>query len=101
MMKTTEMKKVLLNKLHDENCNFKLSDIHIRKVKEDHYEIQIEDYTPYRMRLFNDELFGKKDFTVMIIDNVFGSTVAFTTSSKDYDIENALIDLGYWAGNTL
>lgn len=102
MMKTSEMKKILLNKLHDENLtHLKLKDISIRKVTADHYEVQIEDYTPYRMRLFEDEFRGKKEYTVMVVDDTFDSVVAFTESKKDFRIEDVLIQLGYWIGETL
>ena len=102
MMKSSDMKKVLLNKLHDENLtHLKLKDISIRKVTADYYQIQIEDYTPYRMRLFEDEFRGEKEYTVMITDTVFDSVVAFTESKKEFRFKDALIQLGYWAGETL
>lgn len=101
MMKISEMKKVLLQKLHDENCNFELSDINIKKVKSDNYSIQIQDFEPYRMRLFHDSFLGNEEYTVMIIDTVFSQTVAYTDNRHDYNIKDALIQLGYWAGNTL
>lgn len=100
-MKTSEMKTILFNKLKDENCNFKRSDISIRKINNYRYKITIKDYEhiTFEMALSSDydNYFG---YIVIINDLFENACISFNDSKKGYDIENALIHLGYYIGNT-
>lgn len=91
-MKTAEMKEILYNKLQAENTYFKKSDISIKKVK-DYYIITIKDYEhiSFKMDFEYDELFG---YVVWVIDNEH-NIISDTNSFINYDIEYALIELGY------
>lgn len=96
MMKTAEMKEILLQKLQDESCNFTKSDITIKNDKEG-YTVLIKDYEhiPFNITLEKDEFFG---YTV-IIYNVFEERIIILVDNKnEYDLKTALIRLGYYIG---
>lgn len=97
MMTTNEMKTTLFKKLQDEQTYFKKSDISIKKVK-DKYKIVIADYEHiiFTMSFYYDEDYN--EYTIMISED--DELIIFTDSKKDYNIEDALIELGYHIGNT-
>ena len=107
-MTVVEMKRVLANKLKDENTYFTISDISIRKCKVDtsikyvrqdaKYRIVIKDYEhcPFIMVCEYDEFFGYSIFITCEFDNYMFSNF----DEFEYDIENALLYLGYHIGNT-
>ena len=100
-MKTTEMLNTLCNKLKAENTYFKKSDIHISKANENKYIIIINDYKPinFRMTLSFDDFYKEYEITISkYYNNDFEELVTLTTSKKNYDIEYALIELGYYIG---
>lgn len=94
-MTTAEMKEILANKLHEENTYFTKSDISIKKQGKA-YKIVIKDYEhiPFKMSFDYDDYFG---YMVMIANDSF-KIIAYVDSKKDYDIESALIQLGYYIG---
>ena len=98
-MKATEMKQTLFNKLQAENTHFQKSDISIKKANENKYIITLKDFEPFSfiMKLSIDE----KEYEVTIsqyFNNKYDELVSYQTSSKAYDIEYALIELGYYIG---
>lgn len=97
-MKTTEMKETLLNKLHDENLtHLKKSDISITKANENKYIITLKDFEPFSfiMKLSIDE--NEYEVTIsQYFNNKYDELVSYQTSQKAYDIEYALIELGYY-----
>lgn len=94
-MTTAEMKNILANKLKDEDTYFTKSHISIRKHGEE-YKIVIKDYEhiPFTMKFEYDDYFG---FCVWVTNDSF-KNIVFVESKKDYDIETALIRLGYYIG---
>lgn len=95
-MTIPEIKEILFQKLQDEQCYFKKSDISITKQK-NHYKIVIKDYEhiPFKMLFEHDDYFGY----IVYIDNEFKhDNIVFTDSKKEYDIKTALIHLGYYIG---
>ena len=94
-MTINDMKEILANKLKDEGAHFTKSDIIIKKQGES-YKIVIKDYEhlPFKMSLEYDDYFG---YTVWICNDSF-KNIAYVDSKKDYDIESALIELGYYIG---
>lgn len=98
-MKTTEMKETLFKKLKAENTYFTKQDIHISKVNDEKYVIIINDYQPinFRMTLSIDDFDNTYEVTISkYYNNEFESIVSLTNSRKAYDIEYALIELGYY-----
>lgn len=98
-MKTTEMKEILYNKLKAENTYFTKQDINIKTVNENKYIITIKDYEHinFRMTLSIDE--NEYEVTIsQYYNNKFDELVSYQTSRKAYDIEYALIELGYYIG---
>ena len=97
-MTTNEMKTILADKLKAEGTYFTKSHISIRKAGIG-YQITIEDYEhiPFRMTFEEDSYFGK----CVWIHTADGEMedVVFTYSKRDYPIENALLQLGYYIGN--
>lgn len=98
-MTTTEMKEILLNKLKAENCYFTKQDISIKKANENKYIIAIKDYEPinFILKLY----FEDNEYQVTIskyYNNEYDEFITLTTSRKAYDIEYALIELGYYIG---
>lgn len=107
-MTNKEMKNVLVSKFKDENCNFSMKDISIVKMSEkitDDFNNEVErcqtgfimtikdyEHIPFTMVLEEDEYFG---FIVMI-ENDFDDYTIFVDCKKEYDIERALIQLGYY-----
>ena len=101
-MKTTEMKETLLNKLHDENLtHLKTSDISITKVNTNNYRITLKDFEPFSwsMTLSIDDFDNTYEVTIsQYYNNKYDELVSYQTSRKAYDIEYALIELGYYIG---
>lgn len=97
-----EMKDILYTKLQDEGSRFKKSDIIIKK-KGDEYIFQIAGYDSiwFTMTFEYDDDFGY----IVWVDKWFHRSpqdeVAFITSEKDYDVNEALIELGYYIGATM
>lgn len=93
MMKSSELKTILYNKLQAEQTSFKKSDISIKKVKH-HYIITIKDFKHIQFKLAfeYDDFFG---FIVWVSDNNY-NTIAEVVSLKEYDITTALNELGYY-----
>ena len=93
-MTTQEMKNVLFDKLQAENTYFSKSDISIRK-QGNGYKIIIKDYEhiPFKMTLETDDYFG---FCVLVYADDYN--IIFVDSKKSYDIEHALLQLGYYIG---
>lgn len=93
-MTTAEMKNILAKKLKDENTYFTKSHINIKKLGEG-YKIIIKDYEhiPFKMNFSFDNYFG---YQVWIRDMCEGCNIIFVDSKKNYDIETALIHLGYY-----
>ena len=95
-MTTSEMKNILFQKLQDEGCYFKKSDISIRQTKEG-YKVVIKDYEhiPFTITTEQDEYFG---YIVYVNDDFEEKNIIFVDSKKDYDFTSALIRLGYYIG---
>lgn len=93
-MTTKEMKDILATKLHDEGCYFTKSDISIRK-SGNNYKIIIKDYEhmPFTVKFETDDYFG---FCVLVYADKYN--IIFVDSKRKYDIETALIRLGYYIG---
>lgn len=98
-MKTQEMKDILFQKLQDEQCNFKKSDISIVKSANNLYNVTIKDYEhiPLRLELELDEFLGYVVY-VQFFNGIYYKTIEMFESKKEYDIEHALIHLGYYIG---
>lgn len=100
MITTNEMKDILVAKFKDENCSFKKSDINIKKVN-NCYDIIIKDYEhiSFKMLFDKDNYFG---YCVFINENCMGDidNIIFVDNKSNYDIESALIYLGYHIANT-
>ena len=94
-MTITEMKTILANKLKDEGTYFKKSHISVKKVNDNEYVIIIKDYEhiPFEMVLDHDDIFG---YSVYI--NLSDYDYIMTDDKNNYDIESALIELGYYIG---
>lgn len=102
-MKTTQMKEILLKKLHDENLTYlKKSDISIKKANENKYIITLKDFEPFSwsMSLSIDNDFDNTyEVTIsQYYNNKYDELVSYQTSRITYDIEYALIELGYYIG---
>lgn len=98
-MKVAKMKDILFKKLQDEQCDFKKSDISITKQKES-YQIVIKGYEhiPFKMTFEYDKYF---DYIVSISnigEIVDYENIVFVENEKEYDIQTALIHLGYYIG---
>lgn len=96
---TNIMKTMLYNKLCDENCNFKKSDISIRKENKN-YKIVIKDYEHivFIIKLENDD-FGKiitlwKQYKGKTHKNLLNLEEEHTNES----MTSTLIQLGYYIG---
>ena len=96
-MTTTEMKEILLNKLMDEETDFKKSDITIRKTSKG-YKIVIKGYEhiPFEMTTEKDDYFG---FIVYINEKFENTCIIAVDNKKDYNFKSALINLGYYIGS--
>lgn len=97
-MTVNEIKTILAQKLKDEECSFKKSDIIVKKTNNG-FIITIKEYEhcPFKMTFDEDEYFG---FEVWIYDTFNEEMIAFTDSKKDYDVKSALLSLGYTIANT-
>lgn len=97
-MTINEMKQILADKLQSEGTYFTKSDISIRKASTG-YRITIKDYEhiPFRVTFEEDSYFGK----CVWIHTAAGELedIVFTYSKKDYPLESALLQLGYYIGN--
>ena len=96
-MNSTEMKNILFDKLQDESCHFRKSDISIRKNKNNTITIVIKGYEhiPFTMGFEKDEYFG---FIVYVHDEFEKCNIIFVDSKVQYRIDRALIQLGYYIG---
>lgn len=97
-MKTNEMKQILADKLKAENCYFTKKDIVINKVNNSKYTIYIKDYEHI---VFSFRLFFEDDEYIVYITNEdmrYNDKSIMIESKKEYDIESALIELGYYIG---
>ena len=96
-MTTTEMKEILLNKLKEEETNFKKSDILIRKTSKG-YKIVIKGYEhiPFEMTTEKDDYFG---FIVYINEKYENTNIIAVDNKKDYNFKKALINLAYYIGS--
>jgi hypothetical protein len=96
-MTTNEMKDILAYKLQSEGTYFTKSHISIRKIK-DGYRIVIKDYEhiPFTIYMEEDEIFGYCVFIRGLQDD--WDDLVFTYSKKEYPLEEALINLGYYIG---
>ena len=106
------MKQVLAKKLKDEETYFTYKDISIRTrtIKTDRirgeqenyrgYEIVIKDYetTPFFMFFEEDDYFGYIVWIFTVYNNQLDENVEFVDSKVEYDVERALIHLGYYIG---
>ena len=92
-MNIQEMKNILAKKLKEENSYLDKSHISIEK-QNDAYIITLKDYEHiyFKMEFYKDEDFG---YVVSIYDSFEGCNLIFVDSKKGYDVENALIELGY------
>ena len=95
-MEIKNMKKILVKKFKDENCLFTQSDIEIEKIL-DKYVIKIFGYEPFSfiMSFEKDKYFGYIVNIARYYKNEFDCEVAFVDSKQDYQIEEALLYLGY------
>lgn len=98
-MKTQEMKDILFQKLQDEQCDFRKSDISITKQKES-YKIVIKGYEhiPFKMTFEHDNYFGYIVSISNTGDIIDYENIVFVENQKEYDIKTALIRLGYYIG---
>ena len=92
MMTTKEMKEVLYQKIKDEGCSFKKSDIKINKAKNG-YKVQVEDFMPIKLILTKDDYFG---YMVMAEDEF--EDIYFGNSKIDYPLHEAMVYIGYYVG---
>ena len=97
-MNVNDMKNILAKKLKEENTYFTKSHISMEKQGKS-YKIIIKDYEHiyFKMTLSYDDYFG---YEVSIYDSFSDRIIIYVDNKKDYDIENALIQLGYHIGNT-
>lgn len=93
-MKIAEMKQILAKKFKDEGCCFIKQDIIIEKGNNKYY-IKIKDFEHILFTMFFGEPDGYFDYVVQII-NTFDDDYIYTESKNGYDIESALIELGYY-----
>lgn len=93
-MNSNDMKNALYEKLHDEGCYFKKSDISIRKIANG-FKITIKDYEhiPFRVWVDSDDCIGEYIAVERMDDE---STVAFVDGADDRHMKEALLDLGYY-----
>lgn len=92
-MTTVEMKDVLYNKLKDEGCYFKKSDISIRR-KKNGYTVIIKDYEhiPFTITEDIDDYFGY----ILYVDREYN--LDFIDSKNGFDYFTAMLRLGYYIG---
>lgn len=97
-MNVNDMKNILAKKLKEENTYFTKSHISMKKQGES-YKIVIKDYEHiyFKMTLSYDDYFG---YEVWIYDSFDDCNIIYVDNKEKYDIENALIQLGYHIGNT-
>ena len=98
-MTIPEMKQTLYKKLQDEQSNFKKSDIVIIKSTDNIYNVTIKgfEHIPLRLELEIDEFLGYVVY-VQYYNGIFYKTVEMIESKKDYDMQHALLYLGYYIG---
>lgn len=98
-MKVAEMKQTLFKKLQDEQSNFKKSDIVIVKSTSNIYNVTIKDYEhiPFRLELELDEFLGYVVY-VQYYNGDYYKTIELFDSKKEYQLQDALIYLGYYIG---
>lgn len=96
-MTTKEMKEILAAKLKSEGTYFTKSYISIRKIKNG-YRIVIKDYEhiPFTIYMEEDDYFGYCVFVRGVQDE--WDDLVFSHSKKEYPLENALLNLGYYIG---
>ena len=99
MMTTNEIKTTLAEKLHDEGTYFTKSDISVKSTKSG-YRIVIKDYEhiPFTIYMEEDDYFGYCVFIRGMQDYDYVDDLVFTYSKKDYPLEEALLNLGYYIG---
>lgn len=99
-MTSNEMKRVLLQKLQEENTCFTAGDISIRKTG-NKYKVTLRDYEPWCFYITAeyDDLFGYGVLISRYYGDLFDDMVTFLDSAKDFPIRDALIDLGYHIAN--
>lgn len=93
MMNVNKMKDILAKKLKEENAYFGKSDISMKKQGEA-YKIVIKGYEHiyFKMTFSYDDDFG---YEVWIYDSFDNCNIIYVDSKKDYNVENALVQLGY------
>lgn len=100
-MTTNEMKRILTQKLNDEGCYCKYSDISIRK-HGDRFRVVVRDYEhfPFEIYTEDDDYFGFCVWVTAPAGPDYGeeSIITFTDSKRDYDFRSALLRLGYYIG---
>ena len=96
-MTTNEMKTILQQKLQEEKCYFEKSDISIKKVNANKWEIVIKDYEHilFTMTTEKDDYFGN---IVYIHDGFEEKNIVFVDSKEGYNFKVALVRLGYYIG---
>ena len=99
-MKVKDMKTILYNKLQDENCYFTKSDIDIRKINDKQYKIIIKDYEHITFDMVLCEYTEQYGYMVVVNDLYENACIIINDNKHNYDIENVLINLGYYIGNT-
>lgn len=94
LMNGIDIKSVLYEKLHDEGCYFKKSDISVRKIA-NCFRITIKDYEhiPFRVCVDNVDCIGKY-IAVERMD--VGSIVTFVNGADDCRMREVLLILGYY-----
>ena len=93
-MNVEDMKNILAQKLKDEKSYFTKADIDIKKHGKT-YQIIVKgfEHIPFRMELsHNEEDF---EYVVAIFDTFDNCNIIFLENPKKYDIEDALMQLGY------
>lgn len=101
-MSIEKMKSILVQKFKGENCSFTKNDIIIKKATDTHYQIHIKDYEHivFNMFLYEDAFFNEKGemYIVHITSEdmkQFDESIYIETLTN-FDIESALIELGYY-----
>ena len=93
----TEMKKILAEKLHDENCYFTVKDIIIKKFNNG-YTVNIKDYEHIIFTIYFN--YDEQWLFQVTVENDFDDWGTWIDNKKVYDIKTALIRIGYRIGTT-
>lgn len=96
-MDVNDMKNILAKKLKEEDAYLDKSHISIKK-QGNAYRITLKGYEHiyFKMDFYQDEYFG---YVVSIYDSFEGCNLIFVDNKKCYDVENALVELGYHIAN--